>query len=180
MIIMFLRYFGLLDKLNHPLKTFNGRSALTVIGEYGEKLYAMTLIIGMTSQLTLQIVEKSIKFLAQDIQTQLRLYQNHSLSDHDFFAKEVTSIEALIPTIMRIQQEELRGKNKLAQLNIFTEVISLFTIIVEAKRLYTVEDWVIQIKSDEPIWTNSQQVLTHFNRQVRIPSPNHGTIDLIF
>lgn len=166
MITMFLRYFGLFDKFNHPSQTFHGRSALTVLAEYGEKLYAMTLTIGFLSQFSCPILQSAIKTLAYEIQIQLRMTDNTFLTTLDYFAKEVTSFEALIPAVMRIQQEELKGKTRQNQMTLFVEVLSLFGIIIEATEFYKTQDWTIHMKSDEQIWTNSQQVLTHFSRQV--------------
>uniref|UniRef100_A0A914ZFZ9 Uncharacterized protein n=1 Tax=Panagrolaimus superbus TaxID=310955 RepID=A0A914ZFZ9_9BILA len=168
MVTMFLRYFGLFDRLSHSSKTFNGRSALTVLSEYGEKLYAMTITIAMISQLTLPTVESAIKRLAMEIQTQLRMTDNNILTDHDYFAKEVTSFEALIPAAMRIQQEEVKGKSRTEQISLFTEVLSLYNTVIDATQFYKSQEWAIHIKRDEQIWTNSQQVLTHFNRQFNL------------
>uniref|UniRef100_A0AC35F1W0 Nucleoporin Nup133/Nup155-like C-terminal domain-containing protein n=1 Tax=Panagrolaimus sp. PS1159 TaxID=55785 RepID=A0AC35F1W0_9BILA len=168
MITMFLRYFGLFDKLNHPSKTFNGRSALTVLSEYGEKLYAMTITIAMISQFTLPSIETAIKRLAIEIQTSLRMMDNTILTPHDYFAKEVTSFDALIPAVMRVQQEEIKGKSRQEQLSLFTEVLSLYNTVIEGTHFYKSQDWTIAVNRDEQIWTNSQQILTHFNRQFNL------------
>jgi len=168
MIVMFLRYFGMFTKLNHPSQALGNRIPLSVFAEYGEKLFAMHLTFIMFGELTLPIVDSAIRALSLQIKTQNGMMENTQLSNRDYFAKEVTSFEELIPAVMRAQQKELEENSNARKDVIFNEVGTFFSVVIEALTFYNSEDWTIHVKSEEPNWTNNSQILYQFTKEFNL------------
>lgn len=137
-----------------------------MLAEYGEKLFAMHLLFVMFGELSLPIVDTAIKSLSLQIRNQNNLQDNGLLTPRDYFAKEVTSFQELIPAVMTAQKNEIDSSKHPKRDKIYNEVATTFSVVIEALTFYKSEQWTIHIKSDEPNWTNNSQLLYHFNKEV--------------
>uniref|UniRef100_A0A7E4ZXC3 Nucleoporin_C domain-containing protein n=1 Tax=Panagrellus redivivus TaxID=6233 RepID=A0A7E4ZXC3_PANRE len=180
MIIMFLRYFGYIESFTTQMKTFGGRSPLAVMVEFGEKVFAMNVVINMTHELYCPTVDAAIRDLGAAIQRSLSMTDNNFLMAKDYFAKEVTSFPALIPLVLKKQNREIEDKGALTG-KVLSEVAQMFVAIIESTNAYLREDWTIKPGPDEQVLTNNPEFLTHFSRQFNLVfdflESGHATVE---
>ncbi|KAH7717352.1 CRE-NPP-15 protein [Aphelenchoides avenae] len=171
MLVLFLRFFGLIDKLNQPLAEYHNRSGTSVLSEFGEKLHSTTYVYRSIAEYSMPFVDTILKALGKEFGGRFG-HPNHPLLDYqDHLFKEVTSFHELVPALVRGEEQELEEYGPEPELRgeVIRQVSSVLTMIADAVGDCRAENWSVPLtETGVASWLNQPLFLANFIRHLNL------------
>ncbi|KAI1730644.1 nuclear pore complex protein 15 [Ditylenchus destructor] len=171
MFNLFLQHFNLLDKLSRPLESFHNRSGLSVLAEFGEKLFLMLICARWLAEHSTPLIAETMKALSSEFIRRFNHPDNAYLTHFDHVFNEVSTFHEVVPAIVKACQKEMREINNRdvdAHTENLSEVSAFLCVIAEGVAQCQEEDGIVKLPKGASTWLKHAQFLIYFIRHLNM------------